>query len=70
VDPLEYLQRRRARAGARMLETTGLSETQVAKHVGFLERSALMRRLRIHALATSHTDQASIGQAMHSAGAY
>ena len=70
VDPLEYLQRRRARAAARMLETTSLSAAEVAKHVGFLERSALLHRLRVHALATSSTDHASIGQAMHSAGAY
>jgi AraC-like DNA-binding protein len=70
VDPFEYLQRRRARAAARMLETTGLSESQVAKHVGFLERSALLHRLRVHALAASHTERASIGQAMHCACAY
>jgi AraC-like DNA-binding protein len=66
LDPLEYLQRRRARAAARMLRTTNLSETQVAKHVGFHERSALLHRLRVHALAISQP--ASIGQAMYSSG--
>jgi AraC-like DNA-binding protein len=65
VDPYEYLQRRRARAAARLLETTDLSESQVAKHVGFGERSALLHRLRVHALAASHTERASIGQAMY-----
>jgi AraC-like DNA-binding protein len=66
VDPHEYLQRRRARAAARLLTATDLSEAQVAKHVGFSDRGALLKRLRVHALATSYTEQASIGQAMYS----
>jgi AraC-like DNA-binding protein len=57
IEPIEYLQRRRAQAAARLLRTTDLSAAQVAERVGFHERDALLQRLRrVHALTdmTAH----------------
>ena len=46
LTPHHYLQRKRALAAARLLETTPLTTSEVAKRVGFRSRSTMARNLR------------------------
>ncbi len=46
ITPHAYLQRKRAMAAARLLETSSLSAGQVAERVGFNSRSTMARQMR------------------------
>jgi AraC family transcriptional regulator len=55
LTPFAYLQRKRATVAARLLRSTGLTQEQVAKRVGFESRSTMFRHLRKHAGASART---------------
>lgn len=46
ITPHAYLQRKRARAARRLLDTTPLTAAQVARRTGFLSRSTMIRQLK------------------------
>jgi AraC-like DNA-binding protein len=46
LTPFEYLQRKRMRVALRLLQSTQLPVDEVASHVGFATRSALLRQMR------------------------
>ena len=46
ITPHAYLQRKRAKAAARLLESSSLGAGQVAERVGFNSRSTMARQLR------------------------